>query len=904
MLSFVTKKIFGTYSDRELKKYRPLAEKINALESRFANLTQAQCQEQVKELKARYQKGEELKSLLPECFALVRKAAQDSLGQRHFDVQMLGGIALFSGQIAEMKTGEGKTLTATLPLVLYALTGKGAHLVTVNDYLAKRDAEWMGVVYAYLGLSVGVIVNGLDEVERREAYGCDITYGTNNEYGFDYLRDNMKFDLEDYVQREHHFAIVDEVDSILIDEARTPLIISGPAEASTDLYSLINKEVYGLTRAWKVTDNPEPELVSKIQEIPLDQVKPFLAQQEDINIVVPGDYTLEEKSKNIQLTEEGAIKIEERLRKCDLLREGTLYDLENIDLLHHTNQAIKSHYIFKRDVDYVVQNGKVIIVDEFTGRLMEGRRFSEGLHQALEAKERVEIERENQTLASVTFQNYFRKYDRLAGMTGTAETEAEEFMKIYGLGVVVVPTNLPLRRKDHSDVIYKTKAAKQRAIVAKIKELYSFEQPVLVGTASIESSEVLSQALKQVKIPHSVLNAKHHDQEAQIIADAGKAGSVTIATNMAGRGTDIKVGADELSKGGLFILGTERNESRRVDNQLRGRSGRQGDQGESRFFLSLEDDLLRIFGGERIANLMTRLKIEEDEAIEHVLISKAIANSQKKVEAYHFDVRKHLLEYDDVMNKQREIIYKRRRGILGEDTEEVFFEMLEDKIEALLDDYCHEKHLDQWDVDGLFQELYNVFGHKIGWDTSRADGGAPAENEIFDWVYDEVIQVYEGKKKEFGEINELVLRRILLEITDNLWKDHLLSMDHLKEGIGMRGYAQKNPLTEYKKEGFEMFKGLMNRIHDEAIRMYFHVAVVREPPKEMPKREQPMEMIHESLSPAAAAQAAAAQPPQLEPPKPQPIHKEALPGRNDPCYCGSGKKFKHCHGGAHGQQSA
>ncbi|OGH00224.1 MAG: preprotein translocase subunit SecA [Candidatus Lambdaproteobacteria bacterium RIFOXYD1_FULL_56_27] len=887
MLDYLSKKIFGTHSDKELKTYRPLVEKINRLEASFETLDQTQAQQKVVEFKQRVAQGESLDSLLPEAFALVRKAAQATLGQRHFDVQLLGGIALHRGMIAEMKTGEGKTLTSTLPVFLNSLTGRGVHVVTVNDYLAKRDAEWMGQIYRWLGLSVGVILHNLTDAERRVAYAADITYGTNNEYGFDFLRDNMKFNLADYVQRDHVFAIVDEVDSILVDEARTPLIISGPAEDSTELYYQINKQLSGLTRAWRVSDNPEPEAVARAQGQSAEEAKEFLkSQQEESTLVIPGDFTLEEKSRNIQLTEQGVEKMEKRLG--EVVKGGNLYDFENIEVLHHVTQALKAHYVFKRDVDYVVSTGKVLIVDEFTGRLMEGRRFSDGLHQALEAKEGVKIERENQTLASITFQNYFRKYEKLAGMTGTAETEEAEFQKIYNLGVVVVPTNRALARIDLADVIYKSKAAKDRAVVNQIKELHQKGQPVLVGTVSVESSEALSAHLKKAGVPHQVLNAKYHEQEAQIIAQAGHQGAVTIATNMAGRGTDIQIKPEVAQLGGLFILGTERHESRRIDNQLRGRSGRQGDPGASRFILSLEDDLLRVFGGERIANLMTRLKVDEDEAIEHVLISRAIENSQKKVEAYNFEVRKHLLEYDDVMNRQREIIYKQRRRIIGEEGEEVFLDMIEDTCDALVHEYCNERHADQWNLDGLKAELASNFSAPIRWSTAS---DSPSQEELFEAVQAEVLVRLSEKKQEFGPFYSEVQRQLLLEITDTRWKDHLLSMDHLKEGIGMRGYAQKNPLTEYKREGFELFADMMERINRDAVKALFHIAVVHEPPPEIERAPQPMQMIHESPS----APVHAPRGPMPEPPKHEPARKQAVPGRNDLCYCGSGKKYKNCH---------
>jgi preprotein translocase subunit SecA len=879
MLSYIKRKLIGSFSDRELKKYKPLLVRINALESEFKEYDRDRCCQKTLELRERVANGEALDDILPEAFALVRKAASDTLGERHFDVQILGGIALHRGEIAEMKTGEGKTLTSTLPLCLNALTGKGVHLVTVNDYLAERDANWMGVVYRHLGLTVGVIKHGLNDAQRREAYAADITYGTNNEFGFDYLRDNMKFDLKDYVQREHQYAIVDEVDSILIDEARTPLIISGPGAGSTEYYHIIDREMYGLTREWRVCDNPETELVAKQRGIAPSEVKGLLQGMEDLDVVIPGDYTLEEKSRNIQLAERGVEKMQTRL--TGILKTPNLFDFENIEFLHHVNQALKAHYVFKRDIDYVVQEGRVLIVDEFTGRIMEGRRFSDGLHQALEAKERVRIERENQTLASITFQNYFRKYQKLAGMTGTAETEADEFMKIYGLGVVVIPTNVPMIRLDHPDVIYKTAAAKLRAILQQIQSLYQKQQPVLVGTASIESSEVLSRLLNKHQIPHKVLNAKFHAQEAEIIAKAGQPGAVTIATNMAGRGTDIKLGPGVATNGGLFILGTERHESRRVDNQLRGRSGRQGDGGESRFFLSLEDDLLRIFGGERIAKLMNRLRIDEDESIEHVLISRAIENSQKKVEAHNFSIRKHLLEYDDVMNRQREIIYRQRRGILGEDGANILLDMLDDVVDQLMNQYCDEKHIDEWDIEGLEGEMFARFKLRI---SAGVEEHSSSRDALIEWIGQQLTQRFQQKLKEFGEYKDLVLRQILLEITDTMWKEHLLSMDHLKDGIGMRGYAQKNPLNEYKKEGYQLFAELMKRISEECVKAFFHVTLVREPPQEIERRPQEIEMIHGAVE----------RPEPRKAPKQEPARKRIEPGRNELCYCGSGKKYKNC----------
>ena len=887
MFKYLIKIILGTNSTRKIKSYSGIVNKINSLESEFEPFDEASCKSKTEELQHRLKDGETLDDILPEAFALVRKAAMNTLGQRHFDVQLIGGITLHEGQIAEMKTGEGKTLTSTLPLYLNALSGKGVHVVTVNDYLASRDASWMGEILTHLGLTVGVIVHGLNDEERRAAYNCDITYGTNNEYGFDFLRDNMKFDLEDYVQRRHHFAIVDEVDSILIDEARTPLIISGPSEESTDKYLKVNNVMAGLTREIRVSDSPDPEVVAKSKDIKIEEVKAYLKDLEDRDVIVPGDYNLDEKSKNIQLSEGGVELMESRLKKS--MTSSNLYDFENIELLHHVNQALKAKYVFKRDVDYVVQDGKVTIVDEFTGRLMEGRRFSDGLHQALEAKEHVQIQKENQTLASITFQNYFRKYKTLAGMTGTAETEETEFMKIYGLGVVVVPTNKPMIRNDSADVIYKTHAAKIRAIVNQIKELHQKKQPILVGTASIESSENLSKYLKKLKIPHNVLNAKQHEKEAQIIQDAGKLGSITIATNMAGRGTDIQIDEEVKKLGGLFILGTERHESRRIDNQLRGRSGRQGDAGDSRFFLSLEDDLLRIFGGERIANLMNRLKIDEDEAIEHVLITKAIESSQKKVEGHNFEIRKHLLEYDDVMNRQRDIIYKQRKEILSDEVSDLLLEFSDEVIKDLMEEYVNEKYIDQWDLIGFQKEIESVFQMQLRF----SDDEKQDHVRLSELVDQKLQERYERKKIEFAQYQKVIERQICLEITDNLWKEHLLAMDHLKEGIGLRSFAQKNPLDEYKKEGYALFSKLMSDICHKCVHSYFHIQVVHEPIQERRQvQDNKMEMIHGDLKNS------------VKKPKQTPVQKQITVKRNDPCPCGSGKKYKHCHMRKHEKNSA
>ena len=841
MLTRLLRLFIPSKNDRHLKTFGYLVDEINDLEPRMEQLRDEDFPGETARLKERLAKGEELDALLPEAFALVREVSRRVNGERHFDVQMVGGIGMHRGMIAEMKTGEGKTLASTAPTYLNALTGKGAHIVTPNDYLAKRDSQWMGAIYAHLGLEVGLIQHGMDDESRRVAYAADITYGTNNEFGFDYLRDNMKFRLEDYVQRPFHFAIVDEVDSILIDEARTPLIISGPTEESTEKYYLIHKVMHGLSREIR------KEEVDKLPQNQMhDLAEGWESFEDDKAVVREGDYSLDEKSRTITLTERGGSLMEERLNKQGLLNQGGLFDLENIEGLHHVNQALRANYMFRVDVDYVVNDGQVIIVDEFTGRLMPGRRFSDGLHQALEAKENVRIERESQTYASITFQNYFRMYEKLAGMTGTAKTEEEEFIKIYGMEVLEVPTNRVMCRLDHPDVIYKTTGAKQNAIVEEVAYLNESGQPVLVGTASIEASEELSRRLRDEGIPHTVLNAKYHEQEAEIVANAGQPGQVTIATNMAGRGTDIKLGEGVPDLGGVFILGTERHESRRIDNQLRGRSGRQGDPGASRFYLSLEDDLMRIFGGERISNLMTKLRVEEDEAITHVLISRAIENAQKKVEAHNFEIRKHVLEYDDVMNKQREIIYGQRREILGSSTPEVLMDMADETLEDIISLHTEAKHVEQWDVEGLDTQFRAIFGMdpQIDWESDDL-----SDEGLRSTLMGQVETLYESKRKDLGqmiqtahgtspapeEVDEVFhdfQRHILLNIHDNLWKDHLLSMDHLREGIGLVGYAQKKPIDEYKREGFAMFSDLMTRIGNEAVTTFFRTQFSAEPPRE------------------------------------------------------------------------
>jgi preprotein translocase subunit SecA len=889
MVNLVLKKLFGTKNERELKRLWPIVHKINALEPDIQKLSDTELRKKTDEFKERLQKGETLDDLLIEAFAIVRETAKRKIGMRHFDVQLIGGIVLHEGKIAEMKTGEGKTLVATLAVYLNALEGRGVHVVTVNDYLAKRDTQWMGPVYHHLGLTVGVIQHDasflydptfrsedkrydrLRPCSRKEAYLADVTYGTNNEFGFDYLRDNMKYDINDYCQRELNYAIVDEVDSILIDEARTPLIISGPSEESTDKYYKINRII--------------PKLKKDV------------------------DFTIDEKARTAILTEEGSIKVEK------LLGVDNLFDPVNIELVHHVLQALKAHYLFKKDVDYVVKNGQVIIVDEFTGRLMPGRRWSDGLHQAIEAKEGVKIESENQTLATITFQNYFRMYRKLAGMTGTADTEAEEFAKIYNLDVVVIPTNKPMIRKDYPDVIYKTERAKFNAVIKEIEECYRRGQPVLVGTISIEKSEMLSKMLKKKGIPHSVLNAKYHEKEAEIIAQAGRPGAVTIATNMAGRGTDIVLGGnpeglakefikdiknptDEdfqkalekakeicerdkqkvIEAGGLHIIGTERHEARRIDNQLRGRSGRQGDPGSSRFYLSLEDDLMRIFGSDRISTLMNKLGMEEDVPIENRMVTKAIENAQKRVEAHNFEIRKHLLEYDDVMNKQRTEIYAFRKEILASDSlKDRIEEMLEDVIDELLYRYCPEdRYPEQWDIKELNNSIYGIFGVKLeGLEDFK---GIEALREK---IISDLKEYYTNKESEIGEELMRYLEKVItLQVVDNQWKDHLLAMDHLKEGIGLRGYGQRDPLVEYKREAFEMFADMTERIKREVLTRVYRIQIRSEEEAERVSRHRQTRLSYNRGDGGNRT----------------PVRKTGKIGRNAPCPCGSGKKYKKCCG--------
>ncbi len=849
MIGKLLTKVFGSTNDRALKLIKPLVTRINELEDSVLSLDDAQLAAKTVAFKERLANGEPLDDLLPESFAVMREAAKRVLGERHYDVQLIGGVILHQGKIAEMKTGEGKTLTSTLPTYLNALTGKGVHVVTVNDYLAARDAEWMGKVYQFLGVSVGKIIHGLDDVARRAAYAADVTYGTNNEFGFDYLRDNMKFEMSDFCQRGFNFAIVDEVDSILIDEARTPLIISGPAEISTELYNNVDT------------------IMSHFH--------------------VDEHYTVDEKAKQVALTEEGVALGEQ------LLEVENLYDPSSIEQLHHLTQALKAHILFQRDVDYIVKNGEVVIVDEFTGRTMEGRRYSEGLHQALEAKEHVAIQKENQTLASITFQNYFRMYDKLSGMTGTADTEAPEFKKIYNLSVIIMPTNQPMVRKDFADVIYKNEAAKYRAVVQEIKNLHTIGQPVLVGTISIDVSEKISNMLKKEKVPHEVLNAKQHDREAEIIAGAGQLGKVTIATNMAGRGTDIKLGAGVCEVGGLHILGTSRHESRRIDNQLRGRSGRQGDPGSSRFYLSLEDDLLRIFGSGRIAGIMDKLGMEEDEPIEHNMISKAIENAQRKVEGHNFDIRKHLLEYDDVMNKQREVIYRQRREVLaGEDLVVVVKNMISDLIDTVVEDFSQDRHASEdWDWQDFDKRMLETFNIQPEW--TEQDRAGMNKESFREKLSELVANAYTAQEqRNTVPVQRHLERVVLLQMVDDLWKDHLLSMDHLKQGIGLRGYGQKNPLIEYKKEGYHLFMRMIEMVKEQTVSTLMRVHVVQEDEvtrlEEEHRRRQAQEL---QLNMGAAGVK------ETEPAPQKPVKREIDKiGRNADCPCGSGKKYKKCCG--------
>ena len=849
MIGFLVRKIFGSKNDRFLKKLRPLVAKINALEPEMQALADEELPQRLAVYREQVQNGEkDLDAVLPEVFALVREASTRVLGMRHYDVQLLGAMALHNGKIAEMKTGEGKTLVATLAVILNSLEGKGVHVVTVNDYLAKRDAEWMGRLYNFLGLSVGVIVAGLSDEQRKEAYGADITYGTNNEFDFDYLRDNMKFYAEQLVQRGHHYAIVDEVDSILIDEARTPLIISGASDESTDLYQKVDEVVRTLEKE--------------------------------------KHYTVDEKGKTASLTDEGVLYVEEQLGI------ENLYDTANITAQHHVLQSLKAHTVFRRDVDYIVKDDQVVIVDEFTGRLMAGRRFSDGLHQALEAKEHVTVAAENQTLASITFQNYFRMYDKLSGMTGTADTEAVEFAQIYGLEVSTIPPNRPMVRKDMPDLIYRTRREKMQAIIQAIKELHATGQPVLVGTISIETSELISQLLKREGVPHSVLNAKHHAQEAEIVAQAGQAGKVTIATNMAGRGTDIKLGEGVVELGGLHILGTERHESRRIDNQLRGRSGRQGDPGSSRFYLSLEDDLMRLFGSDRLSGLMQKLGMQEGEPIENNMVSRAIENAQKRVEGHHFEIRKTLLDYDNVMNQQRTVIYSLRRDLMQEpDLEPILNEYLSDLLDDMYAGLEVSKAArdieDEKPVRARLSEVMNIDRVLPG------DAPLPTREEAQELVQSIMAQL----REEAGPLYADLLRYFLLEELDRGWKEHLRNMDFLRDGIGLRGYGQRDPKLEYKREGFNMFQELLVHIREGAFRALTRVRVEQRPTEvaeeEVVAAPEPEPMFQHKEQPQ---QLSYSNEPEDLLGAPAQAKAENKPGRNDPCPCGSGKKYKKCCG--------
>jgi len=849
MLHSMMRKLFGTKQDRDMRALKPVLDQVNALEPKYKAMNDQELQSQTLIFKDKLKNGNATVSdILPDAFAAIREASRRVLNMRHFDVQILGGLVLHDGKISEMKTGEGKTLTATLSLYLNALSGRGAHLVTVNDYLAQRDSHEMGKLYEWMGLTVGCIVSNMDDEDRKAAYQADITYGTNNEFAFDYLRDNMKFDLNDYVQREHHYCIVDEVDSILIDEARTPLLISGPSEGDTRMYGVV------------------------------DKVIPQLEKEKH--------YTVDEKARSSVLTEAGILRIQE------IMKIGNLYDIRNIEILHHVNQSLRAHTLFKNEVDYVIRDGKVIIVDEFTGRMKEGSRWSDGLHQAVEAKEGVEVKSENQTLASITFQNYFRLYSKLSGMTGTADTEAEEFMKIYNLEVMVIPTNVPMIRDDQADVVYASRKAKYEAVSQLILDCHAKGQPVLVGTISIESSELISNFLSQKGIKHEVLNAKNHAREAEIIALAGQKGGVTIATNMAGRGTDIKLTEETKKAGGLFIIGTERHESRRIDNQLRGRSGRQGDPGKSKFFLSLEDDLMRIFGSDRIKGIMIKLGMKEDEPIEHSMITNAIAKAQKKVETHNFDIRKHLLDFDNVMNEQRKVIYKIRRDILNDEgnnelindfVEEVafnFVEQVKPEKKATLRDY-------PWaDINTNMKAIFNVTKSLSAEDCSKETQG-----DLFEYLKKAGIEAIENKFKGF-EIEQVKYthREVLLATFDQFWKDHLLAMDHLKEGINLRSYGQKDPLVEYKREAFTLYENMKDAIKRAVIERISHIKLLsKEEIEEIHSQQEAM------LNAQLKAHQEAEQAKQVDDEK-RIIRATVKVGRNDPCPCGSGKKFKACHG--------
>ena len=904
MIGGLAQRLFGTANQRIVKGLQKPVDAIAALETDLEPLSDSDVRARTDQYRARLKNGAEPDDLLVEAFATVREAAKRTLGQRHFDAQLIGGIVLHEGRIAEMKTGEGKTLAATLPVYLNALEGNGVHVVTVNDYLARRDSEWMGEIYRFLGLEVGCIVHGLSDDERRAAYAADVTYGTNNEFGFDYLRDNMKFQLESMVQRPFHYAIVDEVDSILIDEARTPLIISGPTQDQTELYQVIDRLIPGLEET---------------------------------------DYEIDEKSRTVALNDAGVERMEERLREAGQLEGGGLYDIDNVSIVHHVNQALRAHKLFTADVDYIVKDNKVVIIDEFTGRMMEGRRYSDGLHQALEAKERVAIQNENQTLASITFQNYFRLYPKLAGMTGTAVTEAGEFADIYGLDVTEVPTNEPMIREDHDDEVYRTAEEKSRAILGLIEDCRGRGQPVLVGTVSIEKSENLSKSLKAKKIPHNVLNARYHEQEATIIAQAGRLGAVTIATNMAGRGTDIQLGgnaemrvqteidegadprvreqkaaaieaevaeqkAKVIAAGGLYIIGTERHESRRIDNQLRGRSGRQGDPGGSSFYLSLEDDLMRIFGSERMDGMLRKLGLKEDEAIVHPWINKALEKAQQKVEARNFEIRKNLLKFDDVMNDQRKVIYAQRIDLMeATDVSDTVTDMRSEIVDAMVERHVPEKaYSEQWDAEGLKTEVLRVFGLDlpvVDWAKEEGIAGEEMRARVADAAERKMA---EKAANYTPEVMRIVEKSLLLQLLDQHWKDHLLQLDHLRSGIGLRAYAQRDPLNEYKREAFDLFEALLDGLREAVTTVLAHIELkLDEPQAALATSRRPAQQMHEShVNPLTGEDEAVPAPP---PPGPgrRATKAPADPAdprtwgkvpRNAPCPCGSGKKYKHCHG--------
>ncbi|MCG6857127.1 MAG: preprotein translocase subunit SecA [Salaquimonas sp.] len=913
ILGGIARKVLGSSNDRQIKTLHPKVAAINALEAELEALSDDDLKARTEQFRAEFADGKSLEDLLVPAFATVREASKRALGMRHFDVQMMGGMILHRGSIAEMRTGEGKTLVATLSVYLNALSGKGVHVVTVNDYLARRDAEWMGRIYNFLGMSVGVIVHGLDDEERRAAYACDITYGTNNEFGFDYLRDNMKFDLESMVQRGHNYAIVDEVDSILIDEARTPLIISGPLDDKSELYVAIDKFIPGID---------------------------------------PEDYELDEKQRTVTFTESGNEKLEQRLREAGLLKGESLYDVENVAIVHHINNALKAHKLFTKDKDYIVRDGEIVIIDEFTGRMMPGRRYSEGQHQALEAKEGVAIQPENQTLASITFQNYFRLYDKLAGMTGTALTEAEEFMDIYSLDVVEVPTNLPVARLDEDDEVYRTAEEKYRAIVFLIKDCQERGQPILVGTTSIEKSETLAERLKKEGVKDfKVLNARYHEQEAAIIAQAGVPGAITIATNMAGRGTDIQLGGNpdmrieaelgeatpdsaddkraekeaairaEIEKlkkqaieaGGLYVVGTERHESRRIDNQLRGRSGRQGDPGHSKFFLSLQDDLMRIFGSDRMDSMLKRLGLKEDEAITHPWINKALEKAQKKVEARNFDIRKNLLKFDDVMNDQRKVIFEQRIELMkGTDLSETIADMRHEVVEDLVAKHIPERaYAEQWDAEGLKEGVTTFLNLDLPITDWVGEEGI-AEDDIHDRIVDAVDKAAAERAERFGpEITQYVEKSVVLQTLDHLWREHLVNLDHLRSVIGFRGYAQRDPLNEYKSESFELFQSMLANLRQAVTAQMMRVELVRqaaEEPQPAPPEMHEMHAEVSSLAPLDTEEPEWMPPGPDVPPSPVRTNTATLErdpanpatwgkvGRNEPCPCGSGKKYKHCHG--------